>query len=198
MVRRFLLLLCVCCLVACSGIPLRSMPRLAKLQSELLEANPAEFMVAIQADARMVPPPGASPILQIAIRPAEAGAFEPIDHQLPMRFSVMSANSLGLTPPPPNRRWLIYSLTPDSQAELARIQDFFKRRRTDPSSKKGGTLSLGIAQDGVATKDPALANTRWESWLQVSRQEGFFELWSGSVDELLQKAKTARAGGGGT
>ena len=72
MLRRFLLLLSLCCLVACSGIPLRSLPRLIQLQSEMLEANPAEFMVAIQADMRMVPPADASPILQIAIRPAEA------------------------------------------------------------------------------------------------------------------------------
>lgn len=193
--RRFLLLLCLCGLVACSGIPLRSLPRLVKLQSELLEANPAEFMVAIQADARMVPPPETSPLLQIAVRPAEAGVFEPIERKLPMRFAVSSAATLGLAPPPSKRRWLIYSLTPESQAELTRIQDFFKRRQSDPSHKKGGTLSLGIAQDGVASKDPALANTRWESWLQVSRQEGFFELWSGSVTDLLQQAKAARAGG---
>ncbi len=192
MLRRFLLLLSLCCLVACGGIPLRSLPRLVKLQSEMLEANPAEFMVAIQADMRMVPPADASPILQIAIRPAEAGAFEVIDRKLPMRFTVTSANSLGLAPPPSNRRWLIYSLTPDSQAELARIQEFFKRRQSDPSNKKGGTLSLGIAQDGVATKDPALANTRWESWLQVSRQEGFFELWSGSVADLLKQAHSGK------
>lgn len=192
MFRRFLLLLCLCCLVACSGIPLRSLPRLVKLQSELLEANPAEFMVAIQADARMAPPPDASPILQIAIRPAEAGAFEAIDRKLPMRFAVSSATTLGLAAPPSNRRWLIYSLTPESQAELTRIQDFFKRRQSDPSHKKGGTLSLGIAQDGVASKDTALANTRWESWLQVSRQEGFFDLWSGSVAELLKQAQAGK------
>lgn len=192
MLRRFFLLLSLSCLVACSGIPLRSLPRLVKLQSEMLQANPAEFMVAIQADMRMVPPADASPILQIAIRPAEAGAFEMIDRKLPMRFVVVSANSLGLTPPPSNRRWLIYSLTPDSQAELVRIQEFFKRRQSDPSHNKGGTLSLGIAQDGVATKDPALANTRWESWLQVSRQEGFFELWSGSVADLLKQANAGK------
>jgi hypothetical protein len=189
-------LFCLFTLAACSGIPVRSLPRLVKLQSQLLDANPAEFMVAIEADARVIPPPGASPILQIDVQPAETGAFEPIERRLPMRFAVMTANSLGLKTPSDNRRWLIYSLTSDSQAELARVQKFFRHRRGEASSKKGGTLSLGIAQDGVATKDPALAATRWESWLQVSRQEGFFELWSGSVAELLQHAKAARAGKG--
>ena len=190
----FVALFCLFALLACSGIPLRSFPRLVQLQSELLDANPAEFMVAIEADTRMIPPPGASPLLQIDVRPAKTGAFDPIERNLPMRFVVVTANSLGLAPPPANRRWLIYSLTAESQAELARIQEFFRQRRGQAANKKGGTLSLGIAQDGVATKDPALAATRWESWLQVSRQEGFFELWSGSVAQLLQQAEAARAG----
>lgn len=187
------LLCCLLTLAACSGIPLRSLPRLMKLQSELLEANPGEFMVAIEVDARMTPPAGAAPILQIDVRPAEVGAFEPIARKLPMRFTVATANSLGLATPPAHRRWLIYSLPPESQVELARIQAFFRQRSSDTSGKKGGTLSVGIAQEGVATNDPALAATRWESWLQVSHREGFFELWSGSVQELLQQAKAARA-----
>ena len=45
----------------------------------------------------------------------------------------------------------------------------------------------------VAPTDPALANTRWESWLQISRREGYFELWSGTVAALLEQADAARA-----
>jgi hypothetical protein len=52
---------------------------------------------------------------------------------------------------------------------------------------------VGIFQEGVAAKDPALVNTRWDSWLQTSRREGFFELWSGSIAELLKRAKTEAA-----
>ncbi len=192
--RTALILLCgLLTLAACGGIPLHSLPRLMKLQSELLAANPSEFMLAIEVDARLTPPAGAAPILQIDVRPAEIGSFEPIVRKLPMRFSMATANSLGLATPSAHRRWLIYSLPPESQAELARIQAFFRHRGSDTSNKKGGTLSVGIAQEGVATNDPALAATRWESWLQVSHREGFFELWSGSVQELLQQAKAARA-----
>jgi hypothetical protein len=53
-------------------------------------------------------------------------------------------------------------------------------------------VSVGISQEGVAPTDPALANTRWESWLQTSRREGFFELWSGTVAALLEQAETAK------
>ena len=47
-------------ITACTGVPLRSVPRLMQLNQQLLEANPAEFMVALQVDARMVPPRNAS------------------------------------------------------------------------------------------------------------------------------------------
>lgn len=127
MKKRFVLLILLSLLVACSGIPFRSLPRLAKLQTTLLEANPAEFMVAIQVDARMAPPPGAVPILQLAIRPPAPGVFEAIDRKLPMHFVIASTSALGLAPPRANRRWLIYSLSSESQVELLRIQNYFKQ-----------------------------------------------------------------------
>ena len=178
-------------LVACGGIPLRAIPRLMQLQTELLNANPAEFMVAVQVDARIAPPPGAAPVMQLDIRPREPGAFAAIERKLPMRLNATSANSLGLAAVGINRRWLIYSFPPESQAELSRIQAFIKKLQARSDGKDGGSIAVGIAQDGVAAKDPALAKTKWESWLQTSRREGFFELWSGSVEELLKQANSA-------
>lgn len=175
---------------ACGGIPLRSLPRLMKLQDQLLDANPAEFMLAIQADARVTPPAGVVPMLQLAIKPAVAGAFEPVDKKLPMRFAVASSNSLGLATPPANRRWLIYSLPPESQAELQQVQAMFKRLQAQRGSNGGGSVAVGIAQQGLAVRDPALANTKWETWLQTTTRDGFFELWSGTIADLLKAAKT--------
>jgi hypothetical protein len=177
-------------IASCTGIPLRSLPRLMKLQDQLLDANPAEFMLAIQADARVTPPAGAVPVLQMAIKPAVAGAFDPVDKKLPMRFAITSSNSLGLATPPPNRRWLVYSLPPESQAELQRLQAYFKRIQAQGGSNRGGSVSLGISQEGLAVRDPALANTKWETWLQTTTRDGFFELWSGTIADLLKAAKT--------
>ena len=177
-------------LASCGGIPLRSLPRLMKLQEQLLDANPAEFMLAIQADARVTPPAGAMPTLQMAIKPAVEGAFEPVDKKLPMRFVVTSGNSLGLATPPPNRRWLIYSLPPESQAELQQLQATFKRLQAQSGSNRGGSVRVGISQEGLAVRDPALANTKWETWLQTTKRDGFFELWSGTIADLLKAAKT--------
>ena len=177
-------------LAACGGIPLRSIPRLMQLQTALLEASPAELMLAIQVDARLVPPAGAVPVMHLMIQAREIGAFETIDKKLPMRYSVGSNRSLELAAPSVGRRWLIYSFPPESQAELARIQTYFRELQSRRDEIKGGSVSVGIAQEGVAAQNPALANTRWESWLQTSHKDGFFELWSGTVAALLKQANT--------
>jgi hypothetical protein len=186
--KRIALLLLVFVLAACGGIPLRSMPKLYALQSQLLDANPAEFMVAIQADARLTPPAGSAPVLSLAIKPTEPGAYEPIDKKFAMRSSPWAASFKGLEPAPANRRWLVYSFTPESQAELAKVQSTFKRIREERKGKSGGSVTIGIAQEGVAARNPELANTKWESWLQTSKADGFFELWSGMLGDLLKHA----------
>ncbi|MBE0586725.1 MAG: hypothetical protein IH617_01625, partial [Hydrogenophaga sp.] len=48
MKRFFTCLALSAALVGCGGIPLRSLPRLVHLSESLLEAHPAEFMVALQ------------------------------------------------------------------------------------------------------------------------------------------------------
>lgn len=181
-------------LPGCMGIPLRSLPRLVKLPEQLLTLNPAEFMFAIQTDTRMLPPTGAVPTLDIAIRPKNVGDFATVDKKIPMQLSVSNGISLGLDSAPAGRRWLVYSFPVASQTELAAIQTTFKRIKAEndaKGSKGGGSLSVGIAQQNVATADAALDNTRWESWLQTSAKDGFFELWSGTVKDIKAQAKAA-------
>ena len=106
--------------------------------------------------------------------------------------------SFGLKAAPLGRRWLIYSFTPESQAELVRIQTAVKRLQQDKQAgsgpgKGGGRTYIGIAQEGIAARDPAFANTRWESWLQTRQSEGFYELWSGTVGALLKQAGRPKA-----
>ena len=156
-------------------------------------------MVAIQLDARMNPPPGAVPVMEVTVEPREAGGFEMISTKLPLRLvnvdssADVSARSFGLENAAKGRRWLIYSFTAESQAELQRIQATIKRLMKDRQAssgpgKGGGKISAGIVQEAIPVRDPAFANTRWESWLQVRRAEGFFELWSGTVGALLKRS----------
>lgn len=190
MFRRLLFMLIVTGLLhACGGIPLTSLPKLISLQNDLLVAEPAEFMLAIETDNRLVPPEDATPTLILKIDPAEPGTFQPVDKQLPMQFTTAAVGILGLAPPPPGRKWLIYRLNQSSQAELKALQHRFKNLNKD---KRAATLSVGIAQDGIAAKDPAFAETQWNSWLQLTRKDGFFELWSGTIADLLEQSQ-ARA-----
>ena len=182
---------------ACSGIPLRALPRLLNLQRQLLILDPAEFVVAIQVDTRMTPPPGAVPTLQLAIRPSEPGAFEAVDKRLAMHFTSATTGAFGLQPPPAGRRWLIYSLPPESQTELRRLQGRFRQLQSPSGdTKRGASVSIGIAQDGMAAGASALAGTRWETWLRTSTLEGFYEVWSGTTGDLLKQGEEAQTRAG--
>jgi hypothetical protein len=186
--KRILVVLATLFLLAsCGGIPLRSVPRLLQFQSQLLEANPAELMVALQVDARLTPPPGAVPLLVIKVTPREPGAFAAIDKKLPLQLSVASGATQGLEPPPAGRRWLLYSLPASTQTELRQIQDTIKRAK---AASQSGSLGVGVEQDSMAAAvtDPSLANTRWDTWLQTRKSDGFFEAWSGTPAQFQNMA----------
>lgn len=179
-------------LAGCSGVPIRSLPRLMQMQSDVLGMQPAEFMVALQVDQRLVPPAGAVPLLVIKVVPREAGAFELVDKKLPLQVAVASQSTLGLDAPPAGRRWLIYSLPAATQAELRRIQGFIRQARALPNNRGGGSLSVGVEQDSLAVTEPALVNTRWETWMQTKQREGFFEVWTGTPAQLQKLAAERR------
>ena len=179
-------------LAACGGVPLRAIPRLLQMQNELLETNPAEFMVALQVDARLAPPANVVPLLILQVKPRDPNAFEAIDKKLPLQLAVTSASTLGLEAPGAGRRWLIYTLPPATQAELQRVQSVILKAKTLPKGTGGGSLSMGIEQDSLAAAitDPALAHTRWDTWLQNKQRDGFFEVWTGTLAQIQQLAAT--------
>jgi hypothetical protein len=190
--RRGLLLAGVASLAACGGIPLSALPRLAQLSGQLLEADPAQFMVALQVDARVVPPPGAVPRLHIQLKPKVEGAFAPVDRRLPLAMTTAASATLGLDAPGPGRRWLVYSLPPATQAELRQVQAMVKRAQAQPGYQRGGTLALGVEQEDLAVTDPALARTKWSTWMQVKQSEGFFEVWNGTPEEIRRLAESRK------
>ena len=187
--RRSLVLAAGAALAACGGIPLRSLPRLMQLSGQMLDANPAHFMVALQVDARLTPPPGAVPYLLLKLTPKVAGAFEPVDKKLPLAMSSTGGATLGLDAPGPGRRWLVYSLPPATQAELQKVQAMVKLAQAQPGYQRGGSLAMGVEQNDLAMTDPALARTRWSTWMQVKQSEGFFEVWNGTPEEILKAGK---------
>jgi hypothetical protein len=179
-------------LAGCGGVPLRSLPRLIQLQNDFLGLQPSEFTVALQVDARLAPPAGAVPLLVVKLMPKNPELVETVDKKLPLQVAVTSVATLGLEAPPPGRRWLIYTLPPATQTELRRIQGILLKAKAMPDGKGSGSLSVGVEQDSLAVTDPALANTRWDTWLQTKQREGFFEVWTGTPAQLQKMAAEKR------
>lgn len=190
--RRSLVLLTAAALTACGGIPLSSLPRLARLSGQLLDADPAQFMVALQVDARVLPPPGAVPLLHIRLQPKVEGTFAPVDRKLSLALTTATRATQGLDAPGPGRRWLVYSLPPAAQAELKNVQATVRQAQAQPGYQRGGSLALGVEQNDLAITDPALARTKWSTWMQVRQSEGFFEVWTGTPEEIRKAAEQKR------
>lgn len=182
----FALALCLG-LAACSGVPLKSLPRLMQLSGDLLDSHPAEFMVALQVDSRLAPAAGAAPLLVIKLQPKDPSAFETVDQKLPLQLTTSNLALMGLDAPPPGRRWLVYSLPSASAAELVRVQGLVKKARTE--GKGGGSLSIGVEQTSLTNADSTLDNTRWNTWLQSRQSVGFYEVWSGTLAQLKAMGK---------
>ncbi|MCY1378641.1 hypothetical protein D9M69_662950 [compost metagenome] len=79
-------------------------------------------------------------------------------------------------------------MPPATQAELRRVQVLVRQAQAAPDKQRGGSLGVGVEQDSLAVTDPALSRTRWDTWLQVRQSEGFFEVWSGTPEQLRQAA----------
>ncbi len=191
--RRLLLLAgCVLLLSGCSGIPLTSVPRLLQLSGQMLEADPGQIMVALQVDARLAPPPGAVPLMHIQLKPKVPGTFEAVDKKLPLAVASANGATLGLAAARTGRRWLIYSMPTATQDELRRIQAMVRQAKAQPGYQGGGTLSLEVEQKELVSTDPALARTAWSTWMRVKQNEGFFEVWNGTLQDI-QKAAPAKS-----
>jgi len=171
------------------GVPLRSMPRLMQLSTDLQQGNPAELMVAMQVDARMVLPGSATPTLNLKLQPATPGTFEGFDKKLSLQWVTSNVATQGLDAPPKGQRWLFYSLPLASQQQVLRVRNFIIT--TKEKCKCKGTLGVGIGYDTLIATDPTLAHTRWETWVQTRQRDGF-QVWSGTPAEPLKLAQSNR------
>jgi hypothetical protein len=189
--RAILFVLISTMLSACMGIPLSSIPRLMSLKDELLILTPSDLRIAFQIEESLVPKAGATPTLDLAFVPDKGSDLPAIERKLPMQLLVL-ANPEGLSSAPSSRRWLIYSLTTESQIELRRQQAQYRKILAEQQSgpkKPGGVLTLGISQAGLAPDDTRLDGTVWQSWLRTTPQAGYFKLWSGTIADLKAAAQ---------
>lgn len=187
--RCAVMLLAAGLLVACAGVPLSTMGYLATRGGQALEGDPAGFAVAIQHDARMPLAAEAAPELQIRIAPKEAGAFPVIDERMRMRQVALEPVALGLPAADSGMRWRVYVLKPEQVERMRAVQLEFRTRREAPGGKAGGSLSIGVGIESLASGANPPDGLRLESWLRLLREDGFRKLWSGSVGDLHAAAR---------
>lgn len=169
-------------LAGCAGVPLRTVARLRTVRpDDLLAADARDFGVALELDARVGIASGRAPIVDLALRPVDEGAFRPLVLVLECVVDPAAPRELGLRPARPGRHWLVYRLAEDSARDLAVAQATIRDAR---DRKLRGTLSVGVRNDWVAEVHPVAVGSEASTWVRMKRSEGYFELWSGRIPAL--------------
>lgn len=184
------LLLALPLIGAADGIPPRSLPRLIRLQDELATLDAAELRLAVQYDGRL-PALQGHPLLALSVRPAIPGAFAPIEERLPLQPLRSGQAEPGLPAATSQRPWLLFSLGRLAREHLHAAQARLRELQASRSGHDRTRVSLQIEQQDLLPRDPTFATTHWEAWLRSSREEGFYPIWTGTVQEL---ARESRAG----
>lgn len=171
---------------ACAGVPLRTLARLRTLRpDDLLAADPREFGVALDVDARVKAASGRSPVVDLALRPVEESAFAPLVQVLACEPETAVPRDLGLPKPRSGRHWIAYRLAEPSAHDLAIAQSKIREIR---ERKRPATLSVSVRNDWIAEVYPAALGSEVSTWVRMKRAEGYFELWSGRVPPLPAQA----------
>jgi hypothetical protein len=169
-------------LAGCAGVPLRTVARLRTIRPhDLLAADAREFGVALELDARVKTASGRAPVVDLALRPVDDGAFRALVLVLDCVVEPAAPRELGLRAARPGGHWLVYRLADDSARDLAIAQATIRDAR---DRKLRGTLSVGVRNDWIAEVHPIAVGSEASTWVRMKRSEGYFELWSGRIPAL--------------
>jgi len=169
-------------LAGCAGVPLRTLAQLRTVRpDDLLAAGAREFGVALELDARVKTAAGRVPVVDLALRPVDEAAFQPVILVLACAAEPASPRELGLRAARPGRHWLVYRLAEDSARDLAVAQATIRDAR---DRNLRGTLTVGVRTDWIAEVYPVAVGSEASTWVRMKRSEGFFELWSGRLPPL--------------
>ncbi len=174
---------------ALAGIPPRSLPRLIRLQDELAAVDPAQLQIAIQLDQDLIAATRSAPVLALSIHPVNPGGFIPIDELLPMQALHPPALPAGLAMPPAQRAWLLFGLGGPTQARLRALQERLRGILSRPSPHSDARVVLTVQQQALLPGDRGHQRSHWETWLQSAQPQGWYLIWSGTVQELAAESR---------
>lgn len=161
---------------ACTGVPVRTMAKLAVAgPEEFLGADARDVRVAIDVDARVKPGEGRVPVLDVALVPA-SGAKR--GWAIPLEPDSAAAGAQGLRAPRDGRHWLVWRLPEPGRRDFREMQAALRAMQANDAS---GTLAITVRQDWIGEGWPALRQDRIETWVRTRVADGYYELWSGRV-----------------
>lgn len=165
---------------ACTGVPIRTMAKLAVAgPDEILGADAQTLRVALDVDMRVKPVDGRAPVLDVALV-ADSGMKR--TWSIPLEADPVPGVAQGLRAPRAGRHWLVWRL-PD-----AGVQDFREMQALlKPMLAKDeiGSLLLKVRQDWIGDGWPALRQDRIATWVRTRASDGYYELWTGRVGEAM-------------
>ena len=167
----------------CAGVPLRTIAKLRSMRpADLLEADPREFRVAFDVDARVHAAAGKAPALDVVLTPEETGAAVR-SWTLPLVDDPASAVTTGLPTPAPGRHWLVWRLSETGSIVLVDFQREIKAVRARGGH---GSIAVTVRREWVAAASPVVVGTRVHAWARLARGDEFVEIWSGRVPDVLR------------
>lgn len=181
--RTALVALFAIALAACSGVPMRTVAKLAIAGSdEILGAEASDLRVAIDVDARVKVKPGRAPVLDVVLV-ADSGVRH--SWAIMLEPDPVAASAHGLRTPRADRHWLTWRLPESGAREFREMQALL---RPMIAKKEVGSLQIKVRQDWIGDGWPTLRGDRIETWVRTRRADGFYELWSGRVGDAMERA----------
>ncbi|MHC5114413.1 MAG: hypothetical protein ACYTGP_08310 [Planctomycetota bacterium] len=172
-VRLGLAALALGLLTACAGVPLGTMLKMSSFSVEdFVKISPGQVRAAIQLDDTIRIRPD-STHLKVKVVGAD-GAQQA--HKIPLRI-LRSGQSIGSDLPkaPGGRHWYRLDIAPENRPVFAELQKSMAQW-----DDRDGSLALEVAS--AFEEQPAEQKLDMEIRLQLDRRDGFFTLFSGTID----------------
>jgi len=95
----------------------------------------------------------------------------------------------GLEAAPAHRQWLLFELGAAAQARLRAAQSRLREILGRQGPHGNARVVVTVQQQALLPADALHLRSRWEAWLQSARQDGYYPVWTGTVQELAAESR---------
>lgn len=168
--RNFFAAVLLLTLCGCASIPLGTMLRFATFDVEDLQTvNPAEIRAAIGTHKDVA---FGSAVLRVEVSLSEEPTPR-IDESFDLeQLQEFAARGLGLSPPPEDRRWIVFAIRDEDVDRFRRMQDALVAIESIDEEK---SLNLGVSASEAKFPD-GMNEVPFSVDLRLFEADGFFTL----------------------